>query len=95
MYPHLPTIPIVLTILLLLFVFQQFGTSAIGKTFGPIMLLWFSAISTLGILQILKNPEILNVWNPYYAVHLLTNYPRDFGFWALSSYVLRSRSLIC
>lgn len=86
LYPHLPTIPIVLTILLLLFVFQQFGTSTIGKTFGPIMLLWFSAIGILGVLQILRHPEILNAWNPYYAIHLLTKYPG--GFWILGAVFL-------
>ncbi len=86
LYPHLPTIPIVLTILLLLFVFQQFGTSTIGKTFGPIMLLWFSAIGTLGMLQILKHPEILNAWNPYHAIRLLTMYPG--GFWILGAVFL-------
>jgi KUP system potassium uptake protein len=47
-YPKLPTIPIVLTILFLLFIFQQFGTSIIGKTFGPIMFLWFTVIGALG-----------------------------------------------
>src|SRR3546814_18303082 len=42
--PESPTIPIVLTILILLFFFQQFGTNLIGRAFGPLMLIWFSML---------------------------------------------------
>ena len=41
LYPSIPTMPIVIIILILLFFFQQFGTSLVGKTFGPIMMIWF------------------------------------------------------
>lgn len=85
-YPELPTIPIVLTILFLLFVFQQFGTSIIGKTFGPIMFLWFTTIGVLGLLKVLEYPVILSALNPYYAVHLLIHHPG--GFWILGAVFL-------
>ena len=44
-FEHLGTTPIVLTILIALFIIQQFGTNFVGKAFGPIMMIWFSMIA--------------------------------------------------
>src|SRR5882672_8456094 len=44
--------PFVIGILFLLFFFQQFGTSVVGKTFGPIMMIWFMAIGVFGIINL-------------------------------------------
>lgn len=85
-YPYLPTVPIVIGILILLFVFQQFGTSVIGKTFGPIMLVWFITIAVFGTLQLIRYPSVLEAINPVYAVNLLTKYPG--GFWILGAVFL-------
>lgn len=79
--PEIPTTLIVIIILLVIFLFQQFGTSVVGKTFGPIMLVWFGFIGIIGLLQLIKNPEVLKALNPYYAYNLLANYPG--GFWLL------------
>jgi KUP system potassium uptake protein len=79
--PEIPTVSIVIAILVVIFVFQQFGTSVVGKTFGPIMMVWFAFIGTMGLLQLLKNPHVLHALNPYYAYNLLMNYPG--GFWLL------------
>jgi KUP system potassium uptake protein len=87
-FPDLPTLPIVVSILILLFVFQQFGTSVIGKVFGPVMVIWFATIGLLGLNQILKNPIILEALNPYYAFHLLVQHPG--GFWVLGAVFLCS-----
>jgi KUP system potassium uptake protein len=38
----IPTVPIVIVIISLLFFFQRFGTEKIGKVFGPVMSVWFS-----------------------------------------------------
>lgn len=84
--PQLETLPIVLVILLLLFVFQQVGTQIVGKTFGPIMVVWFMMIGGLGIIQIIENPTILESLNPYYALDLLVHYPK--GFWLLGAVFL-------
>jgi KUP system potassium uptake protein len=46
--PNINTVPIVIGILIVLFVFQQFGTNVIGKTFGPVMTLWFVVIGIFG-----------------------------------------------
>lgn len=63
---------IVITILVGLFLFQRFGTEKIGKVFGPIMLIWFLMLATLGVMKLIHCPLILKAINPYYAIHLLT-----------------------
>jgi KUP system potassium uptake protein len=77
-YHDLPTVPIVLSIITLLFILQQFGTSLVGKAFGPVMWLWFTMIAVLGFIHIMDLPEILNAVNPYYAYHILTTNPEAF-----------------
>jgi KUP system potassium uptake protein len=84
--PDIPTVPIVLVILAGLFVFQQFGTKVVGGIFGPVMLIWFAMIGTLGFIQITRNPYVLHALNPYYAINLLVNYPS--GFWLLGAVFL-------
>ncbi|MCW5906768.1 MAG: KUP/HAK/KT family potassium transporter [Chitinophagales bacterium] len=84
--PDIPTVPIVIMILGGLFVFQQFGTKIVGGIFGPVMLIWFSMIGTLGLLQIIKNPTVLHAINPYFAMNLIVNYPG--GFWLLGAVFL-------
>ncbi|AOZ99536.1 KUP/HAK/KT family potassium transporter [Flavobacterium commune] len=80
------TIGIVVAILSLLFFFQRFGTQVIGKTFGPIMTIWFTMLFVAGINQISNHPDILKALNPYYAYDLLVNYPN--GFWLLGAVFL-------
>lgn len=75
LYPGLQTIPIVIGIITGLFIIQQFGTSLVGKAFGPIMFIWFSMMGVLGISYLMKSPDILEAINPYYAYNLLANYP--------------------
>ena len=77
-YPEISTIPIVIFILTGIFIIQQFGTSIIGKAFGPIMWIWFTMIAVLGIAYILQFPEILKGINPYYAYHILSTHPQAF-----------------
>ena len=84
--PHLPTVPIVIVILSLLFFFQRFGTQKVGSAFGPMMVVWFTMLFTLGISQIIKHPEVLKAINPYYAYELLAKYPQ--GFWLLGAIFL-------
>src|SRR6201995_1334701 len=52
-------IGIVIGIIAALFFFQQFGTKVVGSAFGPVMLLWFLMIGTLGLLQFMHNPGII------------------------------------
>jgi len=85
-YPDTPVIPIVVAIIVVLFTIQQFGTAAIGKMFGPIMIIWFIFLGYLGILNVVKNPIVLNAFNPYYAYNLVANV--DGGFAVLGSVFL-------
>jgi KUP system potassium uptake protein len=72
-YPNLPTVQIVIAIIAGLFIIQQFGTSLVGKAFGPIMFIWFTMMGVLGITYIFQMPIILKALNPYYAFELLTS----------------------
>jgi KUP system potassium uptake protein len=85
-YPDLNTIPIVVTILIVLFAIQQFGTNVIGAAFGPIMMIWFVTIGGLGVLRMIEHPHVLAAMNPIYAIRLLTLYPG--GFWLLGGVFL-------
>lgn len=77
---------IVIGIILLLFFFQQFGTSVVGSAFGPVMLVWFIMLGALGTMQIIYFPEIFKALNPVYGWHLLTEHPN--GFWLLGAVFL-------
>ena len=79
-------ITIVIIILVLLFIFQQFGSGVVGRTFGPIMLVWFSFIAVVGTMHLMHEPQVLKALNPYYAFNLLVKYPR--GFWILGAVFL-------
>ncbi len=85
-YPTTPVIPIVVTIVVALFIIQQFGTAAIGKMFGPVMLIWFVFLGYLGLINVAHNPFVLNAFNPYYAYNLVANV--DGGFAVLGSVFL-------
>lgn len=84
--PDIPTIPIVVAILTMLFMLQRVGTSIVGKTFGPVMLGWFSMLGIFGVIGTLSNPGILKAFNPYYAFNLLVNF--EGGFWFLGAVFL-------
>lgn len=84
--PDIPTIPIVIGIITVLFIIQQFGTNAVGKIFGPAMLVWFSMLAILGFSQIGNHLDIFLAFNPKYAVELLFYYPK--GFWLLGAVFL-------
>jgi len=85
-YPQLNTLPIIISIIFLLFLIQTFGSNVVGKSFGPIMLLWFSMLAYLGIVQITKDPSILRAINPYYGYRLLFHH--HLGFWLLGAVFL-------
>jgi KUP system potassium uptake protein len=60
-------VPITLVILLILFVIQRRGTAGIGALFGPVMILWFSTLSVLGLVWIARYPAVLAAVNPAHA----------------------------
>ena len=77
---------IVIGILILLFFSQQFGTASIGKMFGPIMFIWFLMLASLGFYHLFDAWYIFKAFNPYFAIHILTQYPD--GFWLLGAVFL-------
>ena len=79
-------IGIVIGIITALFFLQQFGTASIGKLFGPIMGIWFAMLAILGCTHLLDDIGIFKALNPYYAIDLLTTYPK--GFWLLGAVFL-------
>ena len=64
-------VPITIAILVALFSVQHKGVAAIGRVFGPVMLLWFVVLAALGIGGILHEPEILAAVNPLRAVDFM------------------------
>jgi KUP system potassium uptake protein len=84
--PNLNTVPIVISIIIVLFVIQQFGTKFIGKFFGPLMFLWFGMLGILGIIQMFSDISILKALNPYYAIKLLSIHHE--GFYVLGAVFL-------
>lgn len=77
-YPHIPTVSIVIIIIAGLFFIQQFGTSLVGKAFGPIMFIWFSMMGVLGMAFIIQDPTVFKALNPYYGIKLLFTDPHAF-----------------
>jgi len=80
-------IPIAVVILIALFAIQSTGTARVGLLFGPIMLLYFAVISTLGVLSIIHSPEIIWALSPHHAVQFFVRDPLP-AFLALGSVVL-------
>jgi KUP system potassium uptake protein len=79
--------PITVLILVVLFAFQKHGTHAVGRVFGPIMLVWFGCISLLGIRGILHDPSIFKaIWPGHGVSFFLRNHTH--GFLVLGGVVL-------
>ena len=77
---------IVIAILSIFFFMQQFGTSSIGKIFGPIMFVWFTMLAILGGIHVSDDLGIFKALSPVYAINFLRNYPQ--GFWLLGAVFL-------
>jgi KUP system potassium uptake protein len=66
-------VPITLVILFALFSVQRHGTHRITRVFGPVILLWFLTIASLGLISIFHEPEILWAFDPRWAVRLFVH----------------------
>ena len=64
-------IPLTVVIIIALFNVQRYGTAVVGKAFGPIMLIWFSALAASGMFSILQTPSVLLAISPIYAVDFI------------------------
>lgn len=81
-------IMITFLILLFLFIIQRFGTSVIGKAFGPIMLVWFVFLALFGIANLVHQPEILKALSPVYGIRLLFSPSNRMGIFILGAVFL-------
>lgn len=80
-------VPAAVTVLAVLFAVQRWGTGAIGKAFGPIMVCWFVVLIVLGLPQIIANPSILRAVSPTYALDFGLDRP-GVAFIAMGAVVL-------
>ena len=76
-----------LIIIFFLFMVQRFGTARVGTAFGPIMLVWFAAISALGVKAIIAAPEVLWAALPWNGI-LFFYHHGIAGFLTLGAVVL-------
>ncbi|WP_372888609.1 potassium transporter Kup [Sphingomonas sp.] len=80
-------LPLAMAIIIGLFSIQRSGTARVGLFFGPIMLLYFAVIATLGLISIAHTPQILWAFSPHYALEFFALDPAR-AFLALGSVVL-------
>ncbi len=87
--PAMKPYVVLITVLVLvaLYAFQSRGTAGIGKWFGPVMIVWFASLAVMGILNIIKAPEILAALNPWHAISFMLR-NRIIAFIALGAIVL-------
>ncbi len=80
-------VPITAVIIVTLFLVQRRGTAAVGRVFGPVMIVWFVTIGACGVAGIADHPQILRALSPTYALGFLFG---NFGtaFFALAAVVL-------
>lgn len=83
------TVLVIVTIILLtIFIIQKFGTEKIGRSFGPIMLIWFSFIGLAGLFNLLGNLNVLKALSPVYAIKVLFSPVNKAGIFILGSVFL-------
>jgi KUP system potassium uptake protein len=80
-------VPITAVIIVALFSVQRHGTAAVGRFFGPVMIVWFLSIGACGVLGIVGNPEILKALSPTYAATFLADH-FHIAFFSLAAIVL-------
>ena len=61
-------LPLTIIVLVVLFATQRFGSDLVGKAFGPVIVVWFSALAVIGIHNIAGNAEVLQALNPWWGM---------------------------
>jgi KUP system potassium uptake protein len=84
---HRWVLPVTIAVLLVLFATQRFGTNTIGRAFGPIIVAWFAALATIGVLNISGNPDVLHALNPWWSLRFFVD-PGWHGIFILGAVVL-------
>ncbi|HYU69006.1 MAG TPA: potassium transporter Kup [Burkholderiales bacterium] len=68
-------VPVTVGVLFGLFSIQSHGTGAIGKLFGPCMVVWFIALAVLGGVSIAQTPSALASLDPRHALGFAWQHP--------------------
>ncbi|WP_175559099.1 KUP/HAK/KT family potassium transporter [Sanguibacter gelidistatuariae] len=80
-------VPAALVILAGLFLVERLGTGAIGRFFGPVMVLWFAVIAACGVRGVVETPEVLVSLSPHWVVLFFLDHPGA-AFLSLGAVVL-------
>jgi len=64
-------VPLTVFILVALFAVQSGGTARVASAFGPVMVVWFTALAAMGLVHISDDPSVLAAINPWYALDFL------------------------
>jgi KUP system potassium uptake protein len=80
-------VPLTIIVLITLYAVQRHGTAGIGRWFGPIMIVWFTALAAMGVVNIIEAPQILWALNPLHALRFMYE-NRMIAFVALGAVVL-------
>ena len=80
-------VPISVVVLIGLYSVQRKGTAGIARWFGPVMLVWFIALAAMGVINIMKAPQILEALNPFNAFRFMFE-NKFLAFIALGAVVL-------
>ena len=80
-------VPITAAIIVGLFLVQRLGTGAVGRMFGPVMGVWFTAIGVIGAVEVAAHPQILKALSPTYAIGFLVGH-FPVAFFSLAAVVL-------
>jgi KUP system potassium uptake protein len=67
-------VPLTVFILVGLFAVQSSGTARVASAFGPVMVVWFSALAVMGLINISDDPSVLAAINPWYGVEFLLSH---------------------
>ncbi len=80
-------LPVTIAVLIVLFSTQRFGTHAVGRAFGPIVVLWFIALASIGVHNIAGNASVLHALNPWWALRFFMDHGGH-GIFILGAVVL-------
>jgi KUP system potassium uptake protein len=80
-------LPLAIAILTGLFAIQRWGTAAVGRLFGPVMVLWFTVIGAVGLSEVVGHPDVLTGLSPSYALAFVFGHP-GLAFVAMGAVVL-------
>jgi KUP system potassium uptake protein len=80
-------VPITAAIIVVLFATQRIGSAAVGRLFGPVMIVWFLAIGACGVSGIARHTAILKALSPTYALGFLSGH-FSMAFFSLAAVVL-------